>query len=113
MKTPFHALAMGVAAALSAGTTLSATPDAIVDRLQAAADDVMLDAEADPVVRRALAVAEDDQFVARSVHVDADGTEHVRLDRWHRGLPVIGGDTVVHQRAGAFVAASMTLAAPL
>ncbi len=113
MKTSLHALAMGVAAALSAGSTFSTSPAAGFDRLQAAAEDVMLDVEGDPAVRHALAVAEDDQFVARSVHVDADGTEHVRLDRWHRGLPVIGGDTVVHQRVGAFVAASKTLAAPL
>lgn len=113
MKTPFHALALGVAAALSAGSTFSATPAAGADRLQSAVDDVMLDVAADPSVQRALAVAPEDQFVARSVQVDTDGTEHVRLDRWHRGLPVIGGDTVVHQRVGQVVAASKTLAAPL
>src|SRR4051794_32919638 len=28
---------------------------------------------------------------------DADGTTHVRLDRTYRGLPVLGGDLVVHQ----------------
>ncbi|MEY4760831.1 MAG: hypothetical protein RLZZ200_687, partial [Pseudomonadota bacterium] len=42
----------------------------------------------------------DDRFAARDVVVDADGTEHVRLDRWHKGLRVIGGDLVVHSNNG-------------
>ncbi len=73
----------------------------------------MLDVQTDPAARRAVAFAAEDHFVARSVQRDADGMEHVRLDRWHRGLPVIGGDTVVHQRAGQVMAASKTLAQPL
>ncbi|MFV0136124.1 M4 family metallopeptidase [Streptomyces sp. HMX87] len=32
----------------------------------------------------------------RDVVVDADGTQHVRYDRTYRGLPVLGGDFVVH-----------------
>ena len=32
--------------------------------------------------------------------VDGDGTTHVRLDRTYRGLPVLGGDLVVHQAPG-------------
>ncbi|MFL6174684.1 MAG: hypothetical protein ACJ716_17480, partial [Marmoricola sp.] len=31
--------------------------------------------------------------------VDPDGTSHVRLQRTYRGLPVVGGDLVVHQAA--------------
>jgi zinc metalloprotease ZmpA len=51
-----------------------------------------------------------DSFAARDVIVDADGAEHVRFDRSHRGLPVIGGDIVVHSNArGAFQRASHTL----
>ena len=50
-----------------------------------------------------------DAFVARDVVVDADGTEHVRFDRTWRGLPVIGGDVVVHSRNGQFRGASLTL----
>jgi zinc metalloprotease ZmpA len=49
-----------------------------------------------------------DQFTARDVIVDADGSEHVRFDRSYRGLPVIGGDLVVHSRAGRFESASLT-----
>lgn len=45
---------------------------------------------------------------------DADGATHVRLDRTYRGLPVIGGDLVVHQGPDAtWEGVSQTLAAPL
>jgi zinc metalloprotease ZmpA len=53
-------------------------------------------------------------YVSRDVIVDADGTEHVRVARFHRGLRVIGGDMVVHSRAnGAFIDASRTLTQPV
>ncbi|MEV5309411.1 M4 family metallopeptidase [Streptomyces sp. NPDC052610] len=32
----------------------------------------------------------------RDVVVDADGTQHIRYDRTYRGLPVLGGDFVLH-----------------
>jgi Zn-dependent metalloprotease len=37
-------------------------------------------------------------FAARSVVVDRDGTADVRFDRRYKGLPVYGGDIVVHLR---------------
>ena len=41
--------------------------------------------------------SEGDTFVARGAAIiDADDTEHVRLDREYKGLRVIGGDVVVH-----------------
>ena len=49
-----------------------------------------------------------DQFVARDVMVDSDGTEHVRFNRTYAGLPVIGGDFVVHSRNGKLKATSQT-----
>ena len=53
--------------------------------------------------------ADADRFVARDVIVDADGTEHVRFDRTYRGLPVLGGDLVVHSRNGRVAGISQTL----
>ena len=53
--------------------------------------------------------ADADRFVARDVIVDSNGTEHVRFDRTYRGLPVLGGDVVVHSRNGQFKAAGLTL----
>jgi Zn-dependent metalloprotease len=40
-----------------------------------------------------------DTFVIRDVVNDEDGTQHVRMDRFHGGLPVIGGDLVAHADA--------------
>ncbi len=49
-----------------------------------------------------------------STLVERDGTSHVRIDRTLDGLPVLGGDLVVHQTPGArFDGVSQTLAAPL
>ena len=50
-----------------------------------------------------------DAFIARDTIVDANGTEHVRFDRTYRGLPVLGGDVVVHSKNGEFKSASLTL----
>ncbi len=42
--------------------------------------------------------------------MDHDGTRHARLNRTYRGLPVVGGDLVVHQtKAGAWKGSSLTL----
>ncbi len=65
------------------------------------------------VQHTAARVSSHDGFLARDVIVDADGTEHVRFDRSYRGLPVIGGDLVVHSRGGRFRAASVGQRAPL
>ena len=51
------------------------------------------------------------QFEVTGALVDADGTRHVRLDRTYAGLPVLGGDLVVHQGPrGAWEGRSQTLA---
>ena len=42
-------------------------------------------------------------LVVRDTVLDANGVSHVRFDRTYRGLPVVGGDLVVHQgRDGSF-----------
>jgi zinc metalloprotease ZmpA len=41
------------------------------------------------------------------------GMTHVRFNRTYRGLPVLGGDFVVHQQAGARATVSSPLAAPV
>ncbi len=49
-------------------------------------------------------------FTVRGVLVDPDGTSHVRMTRTFHGLPVLGGDLVVHQsKAGAWEGRSETL----
>ncbi|WP_183095155.1 M4 family metallopeptidase [Nocardioides stalactiti] len=64
-----------------------------------------------PAVARATGGQE---FTPTSTVRDADGSTHVRMTRTVRGLPVIGGDIVVHQGPGAtWDGASQTLAAPV
>lgn len=58
---------------------------------------------------RAIKAAQGDEFVVRNVIVDADGTEHVRFLRTYSGLPVIGGDFVLHSRGGEIKGTSGTL----
>jgi Zn-dependent metalloprotease len=53
----------------------------------------------------------DQTFTVRSVITDDNGMAHVRFDRFYRGLPVYGGDIVVHLNPdGAY--ASFDLANP-
>jgi Zn-dependent metalloprotease len=87
----------------TAGQSAAAVTGAAVDR-------ALLAIKQNPAATR-LSVS--DSFSARSVTVDRNGTEHVRLDRTYKGLPVIGGDLVVHSRAGVFKSASLTQAKPL
>ncbi len=55
-----------------------------------------------------------DVFTTRSTLHDANGAEHVRFDRSYKGLPVIGGDLVVHSDArGRLTGVSQTLARSL
>lgn len=53
--------------------------------------------------------AADDTFDVRDVITDANGTEHVRYQRSFDGLPVIGGDFVVHSRDAKLAGFSQTL----
>jgi Zn-dependent metalloprotease len=56
----------------------------------------------------------EDTYQLWRVVLDPSGAAHVRYRREYRGLPVIGGDLVVHlDPAGAFVGASSSLDAPI
>ncbi|MCP3784983.1 M4 family metallopeptidase [Micromonospora sp. A3M-1-15] len=50
---------------------------------------------------RALRLGPTEKLIPTDVIQDADGTVHTRYERTYAGLPVIGGDLVVHQRRGA------------
>jgi Zn-dependent metalloprotease len=47
---------------------------------------------------RSLKLGEQEKLVPKDVIKDADGTVHTRYERTYAGLPVLGGDLVVHQR---------------
>jgi Zn-dependent metalloprotease len=54
------------------------------------------------------------EFSVIATVTDADGGTHVRMERTYGGLPVIGGDRVVHRSAsGTWEGVSQTLVAPL
>ena len=63
----------------------------------------------------ALRTSPEDSFAARGATVhDMDGSAHVRFDRSYRGLPVLGGDVVVHlAEDGSYYGSSLTLQRPL
>ncbi|OIJ98494.1 flagellar biosynthesis protein FlgM [Streptomyces sp. MUSC 14] len=44
----------------------------------------------------ATGVAQGDELHARDVMIDPEGARHVRFERTHNGMPVLGGDLVVH-----------------
>lgn len=99
-------LAKAISVALllgAAGQSAASIPKPVVSRALAAI-------QQNPVATR---LSASDSFTARAVTVDRDGTEHVRLDRVYKGLPVLGGDLVVHSRNGVFTRASLTQAKAL
>ncbi|WP_328560318.1 M4 family metallopeptidase [Streptomyces coelicoflavus] len=75
-------------AALAPGATAAdrPTPSAALDHAAAALSDHAT----------ALDLTDAQDTEARDVVVDENGTQHVRYDRTYRGLPVLGGDFVVH-----------------
>jgi len=93
-------LTAGVAGTASASSTASPVaapsssthaPQKVVDAARAAAF----------AHAPATGVGKKDTLKATDTLVDPDGRQHVRFVRTHRGLPVLGGDLVVHLTAGS------------
>ncbi|MFD8483667.1 M4 family metallopeptidase [Kitasatospora sp. NPDC059673] len=59
-------------------------------------------AEAAPVAR-ALALGGQERLIVKDAVLDANGDRHLRYERTFAGLPVVGGDLVVHQRANGSI----------
>ncbi|MFS8136622.1 MAG: M4 family metallopeptidase [Thermomonas sp.] len=93
--------------AVASGLAMSSPAEAAGNQRSAAITraNAMINGTAANAVRRANA----DAFTASDAMVDADGTEHVRFQRTYRGLPVIGGDFVLHSRNGQVSNVSQTL----
>ena len=102
MRSTSNLLSVAIAATLVASlhaNDLQAAPGNPAARAQG-----VLDTNPSAAARNA-----GDAFAARDVMVDANGTEHVRMDRTYRGLPVIGGDIVVHTRNGKLASITRSL----
>jgi Zn-dependent metalloprotease len=90
---------------LAASASVPAPVVSKPSRTTAAGEATRLLAKAPAVVRG----SDRERYTVRDVAVDGNGSRHVRVDRTYRGLPVLGGDAVVHtgpdgQPAGATVA---------
>ncbi|WP_445257521.1 M4 family metallopeptidase [Nocardioides aurantiacus] len=104
------AAAVALASAAAAGAQASpatAAPSVAADPGGARVERALAAVEAHPGATR---YAASQQLRAVDTVVDADGTSHVRFERSYRGLPVVGGDLVVHQGpAGGWRGANQTL----
>lgn len=85
------------------GTTITRARPALQRRVMSHARSLLRN-RAVRMVKR----APSDQFVAKGV-VTRQGEEHVRFSRTYRGLPVIGGDVVLHMRNGSVTSVTQTL----
>ncbi|MFD9126700.1 M4 family metallopeptidase [Kitasatospora sp. NPDC059571] len=97
MRIP-RTLAVAASVAVVAGTLVSAAaPAGATGRPSPSADQAVPRAEAALGAHAdRLGVTDRQTHTARDVVADADGGRHVRFDRSYAGLPVLGGDLVVH-----------------
>ncbi|SOE09387.1 Zn-dependent metalloprotease [Streptomyces sp. 2323.1] len=99
------AVAVTTAATLTAGVagTAAATTDAAPAAASSATHSLQkaVDAARTAAFAHAAAtgVGKKDTLEATDTLVDPDGRQHVRFVRTHRGLPVLGGDLVIHLTA--------------
>ncbi|MFE1317004.1 M4 family metallopeptidase [Kitasatospora phosalacinea] len=84
---------------VSAGAAYAAPNPASLGR----ADQLALAAAQAPAAAKALGLGAQEKLVVKDAVVDADGTRHFRYERTYGGLPVLGGDLVVHQAANGKV----------
>ncbi|MFF2076938.1 M4 family metallopeptidase [Kitasatospora sp. NPDC058162] len=108
MKRKLTLPAVLSATALLAGVVqIAALPAAqAADRPQTAPQTAPLALAADQSapLAAALTLGAQERLVVKDAVVDADGTRHLRYERTYAGLPVLGGDLVVHQRPDGSVA---------
>jgi len=54
-------------------------------------------------IAQSLGLGSQEQLIAKDAILDANGTRHLRYERTFGGLPVLGGDMIVHQSAGGVI----------
>ncbi|QEU91705.1 M4 family metallopeptidase [Streptomyces kanamyceticus] len=91
-------LTAGLTTGASAQPVGDATPSAAPQSLSASAKaDLLQDANADKAATAdKIGLGAKEKLVVRDVVKDRDGTTHTRYERTYEGLPVLGGDLVVH-----------------
>jgi Zn-dependent metalloprotease len=103
-RVTMAALAATTALVVTALPTIAqASPQAPAPVSQAANEKAQLLSDAGQKgagLAQALGLTGQEKLIAKDVVVDADGSRHLRYERTFGGLPVRGGDMVVHQTAG-------------
>ncbi|MFE3500656.1 M4 family metallopeptidase [Kitasatospora sp. NPDC059160] len=87
---------------IQVATTAQAAPAAPSLQAQAASQHAAVLAVAQgqsTPLAQVLGLGGQEKLVAKDAVVDQDGTKHLRFERTYAGLPVIGGDLVVHQKS--------------
>ncbi|MFJ8432474.1 M4 family metallopeptidase [Kitasatospora sp. NPDC094019] len=103
MKRKLTAGAVLSASALLAGAIQVAAAPAQAAPVQQREAIVALAGQQAAPVAKALALGGQEQLVVKDAIVDANGTRHLRYDRTYAGLPVLGGDLIVHQKANGTI----------
>ncbi|MFE9423772.1 M4 family metallopeptidase [Kitasatospora sp. NPDC006697] len=107
-RTSFAALAAATAliavgfpaAAQAAGPGSAAAAPAAAQQAATAHAQLLAGAAAQSAaLAQAIGLGSQEKLIAKDVVVDANGTKHLRYDRSYAGLPVLGGDLIVHQDA--------------
>ncbi|GHJ48828.1 hypothetical protein Cs7R123_61700 [Catellatospora sp. TT07R-123] len=107
VATALGAVGIGLAQA-HANTGTGVTAGISQVRLDPAARERQLrqaGAEATSIAKQ-LGLSAAERLVPKDVVVDSDGSRHLRFERTYAGLPVVGGDLVVHLAPGGGLAAS-------
>ncbi len=92
------AVAAGTALILAAGPSIAGTQATTVPSGVAAVQAATAQAAE---TAQAIGLAGDEKLIVKSVISDLDGSQFVRYDRTYKGLPVIGGDLIVHRSGKA------------
>ncbi|MCW7941226.1 flagellar biosynthesis anti-sigma factor FlgM [Streptomyces hygroscopicus] len=106
MRRP-HIRGLAVAVTVTTAATLPAVPalaDAPATTVAAASSPVDAARAAAFAHASATGVTRGDTLQAKDVMTDPDGKQHVRFVRTHQGMPVLGGDLVIHlDRHGGYL----------
>ncbi|MER6029747.1 M4 family metallopeptidase [Streptomyces sp. NPDC001851] len=104
----------GVALTTATLLTVALSPAAHADTRPTRATAIQNAASALLAHATSLGLTSAEHTSVRDVIVDKDGTQHVRYDRTYHGLPVLGGDFVVHlARDGAYRSANRATRSPI
>ncbi|MET8628628.1 M4 family metallopeptidase [Kitasatospora sp. NPDC004669] len=74
-------------------------PTAVAQQLSARAELISSANQQAATIAQSIGLGDQEKLVTKDVVQDADGTRHLRYERTYAGLPVLGGDLVVHQTA--------------